>query len=112
MSPQDLPALDTGTGSTCGYDPPQGEIETMLAAIWVEVLGRASVGRHDHFFELGGNSVQAMQVIVRLRQAADIEVEIADIFLHPELSMLSDRILSIQLEQFDAVDIDNLWNNA
>lgn len=105
-----MPAADTDAGSTHGYDLPQGEIETALASIWAEVLNMGSVGRRDNFFELGGNSVQAMQVIARLRQALGVEVEIVDMFTHPELFMLADRILSIQLEQFDATEMNNLMN--
>ncbi|RST46622.1 amino acid adenylation domain-containing protein, partial [Variovorax sp. MHTC-1] len=36
-----------------GWEPPQGEAEEALAAIWAELLGVPRVGRHDNFFELG-----------------------------------------------------------
>ena len=64
-----LPAPEADAYATRGYEPPQGEIETMLAAIWAEVLKLDRVGRHDNFFELGGHSLLAVRVVTRLRQA-------------------------------------------
>ncbi|CAG0942382.1 hypothetical protein GPROT2_01677, partial [Gammaproteobacteria bacterium] len=51
------------------YEPPQGDAETTLAAIWSEVLGVERVGRHDDFFSLGGHSLLAITVIERMRRA-------------------------------------------
>ncbi|MEY9928878.1 amino acid adenylation domain-containing protein/non-ribosomal peptide synthase protein (TIGR01720 family) [Catenulispora sp. GP43] len=48
---------------------PVGERERELARIWSEVLGAESVGRHDDFFALGGDSILAIQVATRARQA-------------------------------------------
>ena len=46
------------------YAAPETEIETALAEIWQEVLGLEKVGRDDHFFHLGGNSIKAMRLIL------------------------------------------------
>ena len=72
-----LPAPDGDAYATRGYEAPQGEIETRLAAIWAEVLKLDRVGRHDNFFELGGHSLLAVRVVTRLRQALGVEVAIA-----------------------------------
>ncbi|WP_218922630.1 non-ribosomal peptide synthetase [Rhodoferax sp. OV413] len=40
----------------------------MLAAIWCEVLRLAQVGRHDNFFEIGGDSILSLQIVARARQ--------------------------------------------
>jgi hypothetical protein len=50
---QALPAPEDDAYAHRSYAPPQGEVETMLAQIWAELLGLERVGRHDHFFELG-----------------------------------------------------------
>ena len=49
--------------------PPEGEVETCLAAIWSEVLGVATVGRHANFFELGGDSILSLQIVTKARRA-------------------------------------------
>ncbi|MEH6642860.1 amino acid adenylation domain-containing protein [Vreelandella glaciei] len=60
-----LPEPDLVSGSQ--YEPPQGEVEETLAAIWSEILGVERVGRHDNFFELGGDSILSLQVVAEVR---------------------------------------------
>nr|WP_315223086.1 non-ribosomal peptide synthetase [uncultured Duganella sp.] len=58
-----LPAPEAA--AVAAYEPPQGEVEQALAAIWAEVLGVERVGRSDNFFELGGDSILSLKVIAR-----------------------------------------------
>ncbi|TDR35194.1 amino acid adenylation domain-containing protein, partial [Tahibacter aquaticus] len=51
------------------YVAPGGETEARLAAIWQQVLRRERVGIHDNFFEIGGDSILAIQVTSRANQA-------------------------------------------
>ena len=64
-----LPAPEQDAYATRGYEPPQGEIETLLAAIWAELLHLDRVGRHDNFFSLGGHSLLAITLIERMRRS-------------------------------------------
>ncbi|WP_273890677.1 hypothetical protein, partial [Serratia marcescens] len=48
-----LPTPQAGDFARVGHEAPQGDTETLLAAIWGELLGLPNVGRHDNFFELG-----------------------------------------------------------
>ncbi|WP_230182823.1 condensation domain-containing protein, partial [Aquabacterium sp. CECT 9606] len=50
------------------FEAPQGEAETLLAAVWAEVLGIERVGRQDNFFELGGDSILTLQIVARARK--------------------------------------------
>jgi len=50
------------------YEAPQGDSERILAEIWAQLLGLPRVGRDDRFFELGGDSIVALQVVGRARQ--------------------------------------------
>ena len=43
----------------------------MIAEVWQEVLGVERVGVHDDFFALGGDSLLATRIVVRLRDALD-----------------------------------------
>ncbi|WDD94211.1 amino acid adenylation domain-containing protein [Burkholderia sp. FERM BP-3421] len=49
-------------------DAPQGPVETVLAAVWQEVLKTGRIGREDDFFALGGDSILVLQVIARARK--------------------------------------------
>jgi amino acid adenylation domain-containing protein len=71
------------------YEPPQTETEKELAKIWAEVLGLDRVGRTDDFFRLGGHSLLAMQVVGRIRNRLDTDVEVRDLFIHTELARFS-----------------------
>ncbi|HEU4556219.1 MAG TPA: amino acid adenylation domain-containing protein, partial [Longimicrobium sp.] len=68
------------------YEAPLGEMESALAEIWAEVLGLERVGRHDGFFELGGHSLLAVQVVSRVREALQVEVELGELFDQPVLA--------------------------
>jgi len=61
-------------------------VEETVAAIWATELGRASVGRHDNFFSLGGHSLMAAKLMTRLRDALRVEVPVRILFEAPTLS--------------------------
>ena len=52
------------------YAPPQGALETAICAAFAETLDLDAVGRLDHFFELGGGSLLALQAITRIHARA------------------------------------------
>ncbi|MFD7325292.1 amino acid adenylation domain-containing protein [Streptomyces sp. NPDC059875] len=55
--------------ATAGSDAPTTPAETALAALFAEVLRLPAVGVHDSFFELGGDSIVAIQLVNRAREA-------------------------------------------
>ncbi|ROM59198.1 non-ribosomal peptide synthetase [Pseudomonas poae] len=67
------------------YEAPAGDTETLLARLWVELLGVERVGRHDNFFELGGHSLLAVSLIGRLRQEG-MEADVRALFEQPTLA--------------------------
>jgi len=50
-------------------EAPQGTVEETLATIWGRLLRREHIGRHENFFELGGDSIMGLQIVARARQA-------------------------------------------
>ncbi|MGP3955771.1 amino acid adenylation domain-containing protein [Nonomuraea sp. 3N208] len=62
------------------YTPPRTEMEEYVAGVWAEVLGLERVGRDDDFFVLGGNSLLASRVLLRLREAFDLPLSLRQIF--------------------------------
>src|SRR5207237_2523627 len=55
-------------------------IEEILAEIWAEILQRNHVSIHDNFFDLGGQSLLAMQLISRVRHVLSIELPLHALF--------------------------------
>ncbi|TAI53360.1 non-ribosomal peptide synthetase [Bacillus paralicheniformis] len=78
-----LPEPETTTINTA-YAPPRNQLEKRLAVIWQEVLGVEKVGIEDSFFELGGDSIKALQVSARLGRF-DLKITAGDLFRHPTI---------------------------
>jgi acyl carrier protein len=87
-----LPVPDTGSYAAGKYEPPQGDVEEALAAIWADILGLERVGRHDNFFELGGHSLMTTRLMTRIRAVLGIEVSIRALFASPCLSRLAEKV--------------------
>jgi amino acid adenylation domain-containing protein/FkbM family methyltransferase len=68
---------------------PSGTPEEAIAAIWREVLGADRVDGGDDFFELGGNSITAVQAISRLNQALGTDLRLAILFEAPTVRQLA-----------------------
>jgi acyl-coenzyme A synthetase/AMP-(fatty) acid ligase len=66
-----LPSPHAGKGAlrSRDFEPPQGEQELAVAAIWKSLLGEdTKVGANDNFFELGGHSLLALQAVYQMEQ--------------------------------------------
>ena len=96
-----LPAPDAEALVTHAYEAPQGPVEEVLAGIWQELLGVERVGRHDSFFDLGGHSLMLTQMVSRIYDAADVEVELADLFSASSLSEMAARVEEEILNQYE-----------
>jgi acyl-CoA synthetase (AMP-forming)/AMP-acid ligase II len=68
---------------------PRTPLEKVLAAIWGEVLQVEEVLVHDNFFLLGGDSLLATRVLVRLYEIMQVEVEVACIFEAPTVAEMA-----------------------
>ena len=86
-----LPAPESSArtgGSGEAYAAPRTELEKALAGIWSGVLHVEQVGLHDHFLELGGDSILGIQMVARAR-AAGWAIAPRDVFTHPTIAGLA-----------------------
>jgi acyl-CoA synthetase (AMP-forming)/AMP-acid ligase II len=85
---------------------PRDEIERRLAEIWCEVLGIPDVSVTSDFFEVGGHSLVATRIVVRLRAEFGVELPVA-VLLGGELTIerLADQVRRVQLEQASEEDL-------
>lgn len=72
---------------------PRTENETILAEIWCEVLGLEIVSIHDHFFELGGDSILSIQIVSMAREAG-LSLLPNQLFEHPTVASLATAVAS------------------
>lgn len=62
-----------------------GNTESAVAEIWRELLEITEVGPEDNLFDLGGRSMTAMQVVMRVRKRIGVRVILADVLRTPVL---------------------------
>lgn len=74
------------------FDAPCTPVEEVLAGLWGQVLERASVGRHDDFFHLGGDSLRATQLLAHIRQVMHVELSFPSFFDTPTVAEMARRI--------------------
>jgi acyl transferase domain-containing protein/thioesterase domain-containing protein len=77
------------------YVAPRDRIEQTLADIWQQVLGIEQVGIHDDFFELGGDSLQAVQALARIRDALPVELSPHCLLRSPTIAGLTQVIAAL-----------------
>ncbi|MDB3936081.1 phosphopantetheine-binding protein, partial [Granulosicoccus sp.] len=67
------------------YVAPVTPLEKSLAAIWSCVLGIEKIGTDDNFFDLGGTSLKAVQLIARCKQDLSLALPVATVFGSPTI---------------------------
>jgi acyl carrier protein len=72
-----------------GYVAPLNEIEAAIAEIWQGFLGIQQIGVQDNFFDLGGHSLIAIQIMSRLREAFHVDLPLRSIFETPTIAQLA-----------------------
>ncbi|WP_455429791.1 amino acid adenylation domain-containing protein [Luteibacter sahnii] len=103
-----LPSPEDGDVMRRGYEAPQGEMEERLASLWQSVLGVERAGRNDHFFDLGGNSLLALQAISPIREQFGVTVTVADLFEFSVLADLAKHILARQASMLGVGELEAL----
>ena len=84
---------EAAEGSDAKDRSPRNDVEAAIAEIIAEVLGVDSVGVHDDFFALGGDSVLATTVIARVRDWLDIDhALVTDLFATRSVAGFADRL--------------------
>jgi non-ribosomal peptide synthetase component F/acyl carrier protein len=88
-----LPAPDRARPDLDGAPlAPRSATEEALARIWTEVLGLEGIGVADNFFDLGGHSLKATQVVARVRDAFHVELPVHSIFAAPTVAGLAEVV--------------------
>lgn len=92
-------AKEDGNISESEYVAPRNEIEEKLVMIWENVLHHENISVLDHFFDLGGHSLIAIQILNRIRKEWEIEIDLKDLFMYPRLEELAEQVGRLLEEQ-------------
>ncbi|WP_033189891.1 non-ribosomal peptide synthetase [Rhodococcoides fascians] len=90
----DRKALPAPTVHATQFRAPRTPIEEIVADVFADVLGLERVGLDDDFFELGGNSLVATQLVSRLGVALDSRVPVRMVFDASSVESLAARVES------------------
>jgi fengycin family lipopeptide synthetase D len=74
------------------YTAPGNEIEKKLAEMWKKLLKVEKIGIHDSFFDIGGHSLKALQLVNAIKKEFNTSVNINDIFLFPTIARMYELI--------------------
>jgi len=94
------------------YAPPQTEIEEKLTRIWSEVLGIDRVGIHDNFFDLGGHSLDATQIMSRVIQTFQLELPIKALLDSPTVGDMAVVITQNRAKKASQEDLARLLSEV
>ena len=85
------------------FTPPRDEIERRVAEIWAEVLGlkQELVGIDINFFEYGGYSIKATQVVNKIHQKMNVHISLAEMFKRPTIRGLSENVKKAGIVSFE-----------
>lgn len=67
---------------------PENELQQELKAIWMEVLALDNISIDDNFFEVGGHSLKAMQIVSRVQHSLKLNLLLSDFFDHLTIEQL------------------------
>jgi len=79
-------------GMPTPFVPPDNALERQLAQLWSARLGVWPIGRHDDFFELGGDSLLAAELQLDIDRALDVESDVATLFVAPTIAELATAV--------------------
>ncbi|HEY0610910.1 MAG TPA: amino acid adenylation domain-containing protein, partial [Chitinophaga sp.] len=77
--------------------------EEVLLGIWQELLGHDHIGIRDNFFEIGGHSLKAVQMITRIYEKLQVAVKMNTVFMHPTIEQLAE-----ELDHYEKTDFERI----
>jgi amino acid adenylation domain-containing protein len=85
IAPQDA-------GAAAIINPPESEMERIVAGVWQDALGMASVSATDNFFDLGAHSLTVAEVQAKLQELLGREIGLVDLFQFPTVRALAGHL--------------------
>lgn len=95
----------SGAVEGTNYVAPRDVLEEAIAGIWSDVLGQSKIGVKNGFFEIGGDSLLAAQVLSWIRKIFHIDMSIRRVFESPTIELLVVEIRRLEKKkgQFEKI---------
>jgi amino acid adenylation domain-containing protein len=97
--PSPRPAKDTP------LTPPRNRVERALVEIWAWILQMKveSIGIDHNFFDLGGHSLKATQMVAQIHKQLNVRVDLADVFRITTIRLLAEHIATLGEDVLEAI---------
>ncbi|ARU26551.1 beta-ketoacyl synthase N-terminal-like domain-containing protein [Cellvibrio sp. PSBB006] len=82
----------------CHFDSDIAQIQNIILRIWEDLLGKKDIAIHDNYFDLGGQSLTASRIMVRIEENTGIELQVQDLYEAATIEKLSRRVLENQMK--------------
>jgi amino acid adenylation domain-containing protein len=95
----DRAALPADEGTQADLDKhagPETALQAIMATGWAQILEIDTVGIHDDFFKIGGNSLVATRVVAWIRDTLEVDLPIKTLFNCPTVAGLCERIENVR----------------
>lgn len=103
-----LPAPDHGSRQARKRVDPRNETEQAIAGMWADVLKTREFGVNDSFLELGGNSLQAVQMLSRICKTFQVDIPLAALFEAPTIADMASLVEQKLIEQLDSMSEEDV----
>ncbi len=91
---------------------PRTPVEEVVEAVWCEVLGDGPFSVHDDFFDLGGHSLAAVQIIDRIHSIFGLKVPIQSVFQDPSIAGFTSVLTSLETSPGQTEKIAAIWKQV
>ncbi|MCP3738293.1 amino acid adenylation domain-containing protein [Rossellomorea sp. BNER] len=85
------------------YVPPNTDLEKQLEKIWKDVLTIDSINVTDDFFQIGGHSLKAIQLMSIIHQELEVEIPVRVIFEHSTIKEMAAYLQEQELAKFHSI---------
>jgi acyl carrier protein len=92
------PTPAAGAAASLPGPEPASEMERIVARVWAEALGVASVGMNDNFFDLGAHSLTVAEAHAKLQDALHREIALLDLFQFTTVTALAGHLAGSQAQ--------------
>ncbi len=100
-----LPAWHAAGADKDSFSMPRTAIEQRICDVWRKVLGADSVGMEDNFFDVGGDSLQLIEVHSELEKLFPVKISITDLFSYTTIDALARHLADKKPEGLAFADL-------
>lgn len=100
-----LPDAKINQRSFCQYVAPSSELQSTLVGMFEESLGIEGIGIYDDFFKIGGHSLKAMQLWLKINERLNVRIGLDELFRNSTVERLAIAIAKHSTKSFEAIPI-------